>query len=195
MGFVSFFSHMSAPPPTHAAAAADCVTRPPKKPPSPSSPTHTHARTHMAHTHQTPARQAEKEAAKLVERWSSPLFSHVTVEVDDDRVIPRWANVVFVAVVVGVFGYCAHFAYNNENRKAQVKEEARLEREMRARSAIDSGALRDHGRRNFASETETSDPFDGMSPEEIENLAARERAAAAGGVGGGGVNAGNGGGR
>lgn len=96
------------------------------------------------------------------------------VSVDDNQVIPRWANVAFVAVVVGVFGYCAQYAYNSENRKSQAKERARLERETRAQSAIASGALRDHERRNFAAKSDEADPFDGMSPEEIENLAARE---------------------
>lgn len=109
-----------------------------------------------------------------MQRWSSPLFSHVEVSVDDDQAIPRWANVAFVAVVVGVFGYCAQYAYNNENRKSQGKERARLERAMRAQTAIASGALSDHERRNFAATSDEADPFDGMSPEEIETLAARE---------------------
>jgi hypothetical protein len=126
--------------------------------------------THTTTTHHHPHRsiacipQAEKEAAAQVQRWSSPLFSHVEVPVDD-RVIPRWANVVFVAAVFGVFGYCAQFAYNGESRKSQRKEDARLEREARAQSAIDSGALRDR-RRNFAAQEDAAaDPFDGMSPE------------------------------
>lgn len=117
-------------------------------------------------------RQAEKEAAKHVQRWSSPLFSHVEVHVDDDRVIPRWANVIFVGVVVAVFGYCANFAWNNEKRKTQRKERAREEREMRAQSAIESGALSSGSRNNFAAPSnEAEDPFDGMSPEEIARLA------------------------
>lgn len=94
---------------------------------------------------------------------------------DDDRVIPRWANIMFVAAVVAVFGYCGNFAWNNENRKMRAKERARTEAEARAKSAIESGALRDHGRHNFASQAdEADDPFEGMSPEEIEKLAAMQ---------------------
>lgn len=96
------------------------------------------------------------------------------MDVDDGRAIPRWANVLFVATVVGVFGYCARFAYNSESRKSQAKERAREARETTARAAIDSGALRDHRRRNFAAPTEDADPFDGMSPEEIESLAEKQ---------------------
>ena len=95
------------------------------------------------------------------------------VHVDDSLVIPRWANVLFVAGVAGVFGYFARFAYSNEHRKSQAKERAKEVRETRAQVAIDSGVLRDHGRRNFASAFE-SDPFDGLSPEEITKLAAEQ---------------------
>ena len=128
--------------------------------------------------------QAEIEAAKEVRRWSSPLFSHVEVNVDDEKKIPRWANVLFVAVVVGIFGYAGKFAYDNETRKKAAKERERTEREDRVRSAIDSGALRDHSRRNFASvDKEEVDPFEGLSPEEIEKLA-RERGGGKGGAAG-----------
>mmetsp|Transcript_33495 Transcript_33495/g.82250 ORF Transcript_33495/g.82250 Transcript_33495/m.82250 type:complete len:196 (-) Transcript_33495:18-605(-) len=114
---------------------------------------------------------AERDAAKVIGRMSSPLFSHVEVHVDDSLVIPRWANVLFVAGVAGVFGYFAQFAYHNEQRKSQAKERAKEVRETRAQVAIDSGVLRDHGRRNFAMADESDDPFDGLSPEEITKLA------------------------
>jgi hypothetical protein len=43
----------------------------------------------------------------VVEKFSSPLFSHVTVDLSKDTwVIPRWANALFVVTVVGVFAYC-----------------------------------------------------------------------------------------
>ena len=51
----------------------------------------------------------------------------------------------------------------------------KTEAEARAKSAIESGALRDHGRHNFASQAvEADDPFEGMSPEEIEKLASMQ---------------------
>ncbi len=43
-------------------------------------------------------------------------------------------------------------------------------RETRARVAIESGILQDHKRRSFAGADDV-DPFEGMSPEEIEKLA------------------------
>jgi hypothetical protein len=100
------------------------------------------------------------------------LFSHVEVEVDDGRVIPRWANVAFIAGVVLVFGFAGRFALQNERRKNDRKQAAADERESRARMAIDSGILQDHKRRNFAGADDV-DPFEGMSPEEIEKLATR----------------------
>ena len=119
--------------------------------------------------------RAEEAAAKSVNRFSSPLFSHVELEKDDlGRTVPRWANVLFVAAVVGVFGYFAQFAYRNEtDRRARIELE-RNERETRARVAVQSGALRDE-RRNFAGADQAHDPFEGLSPEEIEKLAAAER--------------------
>lgn len=122
--------------------------------------------------------QAEKEAAKSLRAWSSPLFSHVDVETNDDQVIPRWANAVFIVAVVAVFGYAGNFAWNNEKRKSERKEREREEREGLARRAIESGMLRDHDRRNFARADE-ADPFDGMTPEEIAKL--QEESAAGGG--------------
>ena len=114
-------------------------------------------------------------AATNVNRFSSPLFSHVELEKDDlERTVPRWANVLFVAAVVGVFGYFAQFAYRNEtDRRARIELE-RHERGTRARVAVQSGALRDE-RRNFAGADQAHDPFEGLSPEEIEKLAASER--------------------
>ena len=48
-------------------------------------------------------KRAEEVAATNVNRFSSPLFSHVELEKDDlERTVPRWANVLFVAAVVGV---------------------------------------------------------------------------------------------
>lgn len=118
---------------------------------------------------------AEKLAAKDVQSWSSPLFSHVEVDVDDGRAIPRWANYVFVAAVVAVFGYCGHFAYQGETRKAEARERARSQTEERARRAIDGGALREHRTRSFLDPGEgDDDPFDGLSPEEIAKLAEGE---------------------
>ena len=120
-------------------------------------------------------KRAEAVAATNVNRFSSPLFSHVELEKDDlERTVPRWANVLFVAAVVGVFGYFAQFAYRNEtDRRARIELE-RHERETRARVAVQSGALRDE-RRNFAGADQAHDPFEGLSPEEIEKLAAAER--------------------
>ena len=120
-------------------------------------------------------KRAEEVAATNVNRFSSPLFSHVELEKDDlERTVPRWANVLFVAAVVGVFGYFAQFAYRNEtDRRARIESE-RNERETRARVAVQSGALRDE-RRNFAGADQAHDPFEGLSPEEIEKLAASER--------------------
>jgi hypothetical protein len=120
-------------------------------------------------------KRAEAVAATNVNRFSSPLFSHVELEKDDlERTVPRWANVLFVAAVVGVFGYFAQFAYRNEtDRRARIELE-RHERETRARVAVQSGALRDDAR-NFAGADQAHDPFEGLSPEEIEKLAAAER--------------------
>ena len=120
-------------------------------------------------------KRAEAVAATNVNRFSSPLFSHVELEKDDlERTVPRWANVLFVAAVVGVFGYFAQFAYRNEtDRRARIELE-RHERETRARVAVQSGALRDDAR-NFAGADQAHDPFEGLSPEEIEKLAASER--------------------
>ena len=120
-------------------------------------------------------KRAEEVAATNVNRFSSPLFSHVELEKDDlERTVPRWANVLFVAAVVGVFGYFAQFAYRNEtDRRARIELE-RHERETRARVAVQSGALRDDAR-NFAGADQAHDPFEGLSPEEIEKLAASER--------------------
>ena len=120
-------------------------------------------------------KRAEAVAATNVNRFSSPLFSHVELEKDDlERTVPRWANVLFVAAVVGVFGYFAQFAYRNEtDRRARIELE-RNERETRARVAVQSGALRDDAR-NFAGADQAHDPFEGLSPEEIEKLAAAER--------------------
>ena len=120
-------------------------------------------------------KRAEAVAATNVNRFSSPLFSHVELEKDDlERTVPRWANVLFVAAVVGVFGYFAQFAYRNEtDRRARIELE-RNERETRARVAVQSGALRDDAR-NFAGADQAHDPFEGLSPEEIEKLAASER--------------------
>jgi uncharacterized protein (DUF58 family) len=117
---------------------------------------------------------AEAEAAKSVRAWSSPLFSHVEVEVDDGRVIPRWANVAFVAGVFLVFGFAGRFALQNERRKSERKQRAAEEREARARVAIESGTLLNDARRNFAG-ADDEDPFEGMSPEEIEKLAESRR--------------------
>lgn len=117
---------------------------------------------------------AEAEAAKSVRAWSSPLFSHVDVEVDDGRVIPRWANVAFVAGVFLVFGFAGRFAFQNERRKSERKQRAAEEREARARVAIESGTLLNDARRNFAG-ADDEDPFEGMSPEEIEKLAESRR--------------------
>jgi len=116
---------------------------------------------------------AEAEAAKSVRAWSSPLFSHVDVEVDDGRVIPRWANVAFVAGVFLVFGFAGRFALQNERRKSERKQRAADEREIRARAAIESGFLLHDARRNFAG-ADDADPFEGMSPEEIEKLAKKK---------------------
>ena len=120
-------------------------------------------------------KRAEAVAATNVNRFSSPLFSHVELEKDDlERTVPRWANVLFVAAVVGVFGYFAQFAYRNEtDRRARIESE-RNERETRARVAVQSGALRDDAR-NFAGADQAHDPFEGLSPEEIEKLAAAEK--------------------
>ena len=120
-------------------------------------------------------KRAEAVAATNVNRFSSPLFSHVELEKDDlERTVPRWANVLFVAAVVGVFGYFAQFAYRNEtDRRARIELE-RHERETRARVAVQSGALRDDAR-NFAGADQAHDPFEGLSPEEIEKLAAAEK--------------------
>lgn len=120
-------------------------------------------------------KRAEAVAATNVNRFSSPLFSHVELEKDDlERTVPRWANVLFVAAVVGVFGYFAQFAYRNEtDRRARIELE-RNERETRARVAVQSGALRDDAR-NFAGADQAHDPFEGLSPEEIEKLAAAEK--------------------
>ena len=116
--------------------------------------------------------RAEEAAAKSVNRFSSPLFSHVELEKDDpERTVPRWANVLFVAAVAGVFGYFARYAYTNETRRAERSARDRRDRETRARLAVEAGALRD-ARRNFASDA--VDPFEGLSPEEIEKLAGGE---------------------
>jgi uncharacterized protein (DUF58 family) len=101
------------------------------------------------------------------------LFSHVDVEVDDGRVIPRWANVAFVAGVFLVFGFAGRFALQNERRKSERKQRAADERETRARAAIESGFLLHDARRNFAG-ADDADPFEGMSPEEIEKLAEKK---------------------
>ena len=113
---------------------------------------------------------AEAEAEKSIRAWSSPLFSHVEVEVDNGRVIPRWANVAFVAGGGLLFGFAGRFALQNERRKSERKQRAAEEREARARAAIDSGILLQDARRNFAG-VDDADPFEGMSPEEIEKLA------------------------
>ena len=114
--------------------------------------------------------RAEEAAAKSVNRFSSPLFSHVELEKDDpERTVPRWANVLFVAAVAGVFGYFARYAYTNETRRAERVANERRDRETRARLAVEAGALRD-SRRNFADDD--VDPFEGLSPDEIEKLAA-----------------------
>lgn len=123
--------------------------------------------------------QAERIAAKRVQAWSSPLFSHVEINVDDDRVIPRWANALFTAGVVVVFGFAGRYAWMNETRKSDRKRMEREEREERARVAIEAGALRDHRQKNFAVSNEV-DPFEGMSPEEIERLSAANEAEAGG---------------
>ena len=119
--------------------------------------------------------RAEEAAAKSVNRFSSPLFSHVELEKDDpERTVPRWANVLFVAAVAGVFGYFARYAYTNETRRAERAARERRDRETRARLAVEAGALRD-ARRNFASRADDDvDPFEGLSPEEIEKLAGGE---------------------
>ena len=119
--------------------------------------------------------RAEEAAAKSVNRFSSPLFSHVELEKDDpERTVPRWANVLFVAAVAGVFGYFARYAYTNETRRAERAARERRDRETRARLAVEAGALRD-ARRNFASRADDAvDPFEGLSPEEIEKLAGGE---------------------
>lgn len=115
-------------------------------------------------------KRAEEAAAKSVNRFSSPLFSHVELEKDDpERTVPRWANVLFVAAVAGVFGYFARYAYTNETRRAKRVANERRDRETRARLAVEAGALRD-SRRNFADDD--VDPFEGLSPDEIEKLAA-----------------------
>ena len=98
---------------------------------------------------------------------------------DDDRVIPRWANALFIAGVVVVFGFAGRYAWMNETRKSDRKRMEREEREERARAAIEAGALRDHRQRNFAVSDEV-DPFEGMSPEEIERLSASNEARAGG---------------
>ena len=100
---------------------------------------------------------------------------------DDDRVIPRWANALFTAGVVVVFGFAGRYAWMNETRKSDRKRMEREEREERARVAIEAGALRDHRQRNFAVSDEV-DPFEGMSPEEIERLSAASDAEAGGRV-------------
>ena len=117
--------------------------------------------------------RAEEAAAKSVNRFSSPLFSHVELEKDDpERTVPRWANVLFVAAVAGVFGYFARYAYTNETRRAERAARERRDRETRARLAVEAGALRDARRENFASRADDDvDPFEGLSPEEIEKLA------------------------
>ena len=119
--------------------------------------------------------RAEEAAAKSVNRFSSPLFSHVELEKDDpERTVPRWANVLFVAAVAGVFGYFARYAYTNETRRAERAARERRDRETRARLAVEAGVLRD-ARRNFASRADDAvDPFEGLSPEEIEKLAGGE---------------------
>ena len=116
---------------------------------------------------------AEAKAEKSIRAWSSPLFSHVEVEVDNGRVIPRWANVAFVAGVVLLFGFAGRFALQNERRKSERKQRAADEREIRARAAIESGFLLHDARRNFAG-ADDADPFEGMSPEEIEKLAKKK---------------------
>ena len=93
---------------------------------------------------------------------------------DDGRVIPRWANVAFVAWVFLVFGFAGRFALQNERRKSERKQRAAEEREARARVAIESGTLLNDARRNFAG-ADDEDPFEGMSPEEIEKLAESKR--------------------
>jgi len=113
---------------------------------------------------------AEEDAASTVRAWSSPLFSHVDLEVDDGRVIPRWKNLAFITGVVRVFGFVGRFAVTNERKKSASKQREVDARETRARVAIESGILQDHKRRNFAGADDV-DPFEGMSPEEIEKLA------------------------
>ena len=121
--------------------------------------------------------RAEEAAAKSVNRFSSPLFSHVELEKDDpERTVPRWANVLFVAAVAGVFGYFARYAYTNETRRAEraARESARSGDAREARRGGWRAARREEKASPPAAPTTTVDPFEGLSPEEIEKLAGGE---------------------
>jgi hypothetical protein len=71
----------------------------------------------------------------------------VELEKDDlERTVPRWANVLFVAAVVGVFGYFAQFAYRNEtDRRATDRVgETRTRDEGEGGGAVRGAAGRTH---------------------------------------------------
>ena len=137
----------------------------------------------------SPARRAAEEvAARKLNARSSPLFSWTEVDVSNaDRHIPRWQNAVFVVSVVSFFGYYGHKMVSQELDRRATTAAAKDAALATARAAARRG-VRDM---NFAADAgrgtntrddgdddavESDDPFDGMTPEEIQALVASETA-------------------
>jgi hypothetical protein len=137
----------------------------------------------------SPARRAaEQVAARKLNAKSSPLFSWTEVDVSNaDRHIPRWQNAVFVVSVVSFFGYYGHKMVSQELDRRAATAAAKDAALKHARAAVRRG-VRDV---NFAAsganvinahresdddDIDDDDPFDGMTPEEIQTLVANESA-------------------
>jgi hypothetical protein len=126
-------------------------------------------------------KKAEELASESVQKWSSPLFAHVSVDVEThkNRQFTRAENALFAMAVLCVFGYFGNFAMKSSRKKEEAKRALREKREKRALKELHRRmSLRGRddedgfGEREEEEdeEEEEEDPFEGLTPEEIVQL-------------------------
>ena len=137
-------------------------------------------------------RKAEEIAERDVNKWSSPLFTHVEVDVEThkNRTFSRAENSIFLLLVFCLVAYFGKFAMQSSKKKEEKKRVLKEKREKRALEAFRRekkggfGALRRNGggggdtgasssRLRPPSEDEDDDdddPFEGLTPDEIVQL-------------------------
>ncbi len=120
-------------------------------------------------------KQAEELAERDVRKWSSPLFSHVQVDVDThkNRQFSFAENATFVLAVVCIFGYFGNFAIESSRKKEEKKRKLKEKRERRALKEL----RMTNGSKDAVpsyiddeDEDEEDDPFEGLTPQEIVQL-------------------------